>query len=92
MASTGFNKIPTIGDGQSITLPFTAPSDGFITVRVNPATISGANVTLLVNGIPASVASSNGSQVSTTVPVKKGGRVTEAVASQTYVTWFIPFV
>lgn len=92
MASSNFNKIPAMGDGQSITLPFTAPSDGFITVRVNPASMSGANVILSVNGVPASIATSNGNQVSTTVPVKKGGRVTEALASQAYTAWFIPFV
>ena len=92
MASTIFNKIPAMGDGQSITLPFTAPSDGFITVRVNPASMSGANVIIMVNGVPASIATSNGNQVSTTVPVKKGGRVTEALASQAYTAWFIPFV
>lgn len=92
MASTIFNKIPAMGDGQSITLPFTAPSDGFIAVRVNPASMSGANVIIMVNGVPASIATSNGNQVSTTVPVKKGGRVAEASASQAYTAWFIPFV
>ena len=92
MASSSFNKIPTIGDYRSITLPFTAPSDGFILLRVNPSSETGARVVLVVNGLPASVSTSNGYQVSTTTPVKRGGVVTEGVASQNYSVWFIPLV
>ena len=90
MASSVFNKIPTIGSATLITLPYTAPSDGFVHLRLNPSTTSGGSASISANGITASVNTTTGSAQSTLIPVKKGDSVIHRASTHSYEVYFIP--
>lgn len=83
MASTVFNKTHLVNTGwtSNVTLPYTAPSDGFITIYLNPSSQSGGSTLCYIGGAPVGLTSSNGDPNTTCFPIKAGEKVTQSSLS-----------
>ena len=88
------NKLKFGNWTTNVTLPYEAPADGFITIYLNPATASGAYARFNIssgNAHAMGLNATGGDGVSLSFPIKKGGRVSQAVLNNgTYTVRFIP--
>ena len=74
-----FENIGEWGSGQN--LPFTAPSNGFVNIYINPSTGAGASGRFVVDGTNIALVTPSGSGVTNCAPIKKGGTVTQSALS-----------
>lgn len=76
-----------LGEWIPISLPYTAPSDGFIYAYCNPKTVSGGYLRVTVGNVSIRIVCPNGEPISNSMPVKKGETVTDIGSSNVNVTF-----
>ena len=92
MASGTISRQLKIGSPSTITLPFTAPSDGFCTAYCNPKTASGGYIRIQTTAEYYGAYTGSGEPVSVMFPVCKGYSVEQSkVDNATLTVKFFPF-
>lgn len=78
--------------GTAQNVPFTAPSDGFVSLYLNPSTMSGGFGNFSVGGVSAYLNSPTGNGATTCVPIRKGESVTQSALSNASIrVYFRPY-
>lgn len=79
-----------LADWSSVTLPYTATEDGYVYAYLNPSTVNGATMRLVVGSVFLALSAHNGEGVSGCMPIKKGASVqSSALSGGTLMVYFL---